>query len=320
MNNNLFFSCPFGGLHGWGHVVRCSALAEQARERGFTTHICSPSDFSTLPAEIRDAFSQIVSCASTSDYDAVIVDNPEMGQHEVMAYSLSKDALIVVIDDECTRNLSFADIIVNPAIDAHTLPYPETVNIKCLGETYALLRSPLEMPSPNDASRSGIALVMGGTDVLNLVPKILSILMDSESPFSQTSIQLITPPRPETQRSIESCLHQSKQLTWLQKANADQIAHIFQTSQFGITACGGTAYEMACCGLPFVGIVVAENQKQFARSIHKRWQLPVIDGQSISSLLLLNRLQSLANTSNHYAQVDGHGASRVLDRIIAANR
>lgn len=321
MNKRLLFSCSFGKQRGWGHIVRCSAIAEQAHLRGYETHLCSPNSDTGLPVDITQHFSHTYNPNTRLNYTALILDIPTATELDLIPFQLNNNAPIIVIDDECKRDLAFADIIVNPALDAQTLPYPHTVYDQCLGETYALVRSPFRIPPPS-TSRAGIALVMGGTDVLSLIPQILDSITHNNSMFKQTPILLITPTHPTTQAAIEDRSKQATQLTWLPHANAQQIATTFQRAQLGITACGGAAYEMASCGLRFVGIVVAENQRKFAHAIHNQWQFPVIDGAELSSTKLLNALQGLALSSHQPStpHIDGHGATRLLDKIEKALR
>lgn len=319
MSTQLLFHCQYGDQQGWGHLVRCSALAQHAREQGLTTHLWSAGDKASLPVEIQNSFDGLVSRFSPSDYAALVVDNPEAERHEVMAFWPAGKP-IIVIDDTCTRDLSYADVIINPALNAHTLPYPATVRATCLGADYALLRAPFRQLANDCKQRKGMVIMIGGTDVLNLVPEILDCLTDTKHPFQHIPIHLITPVRKPTRQAIENYLKQSKRITWHRNAHAAQIASLFRQSRVGITACGGTTYEMAACKLPFLGIVVADNQQSFSSAIQHAWQLPIISGHTVTGAIICANLQRLLQAPTPDFRIDGHGVSRALQTIKKALR
>lgn len=311
MSKAILFHCLFGGEYGWGHVVRCSALAEEAQARGYLTHLWSTRDAGQLPDNVKKHFSSVVTTFSPLDYSALILDNLKASQKEVSSFWPIGKAPVVVLDDEGKRDLSFADIIINPALEAERFHYPSSSQL-CLGEPYALLRKAFQ-PISQTLPRKGLAITLGGTDVLNLAPTLLEHLGDSK--YVDWPITLITPKREATEQAIEKHLQTFKEGNWLQQASADEIALAFRSAELGITACGGTAYEMAACQLPFVGIVVAENQQHFSSVIEKTWRLPILNSTELEKGILMKSLQSLQGHSAPFSQVDGLGAQRVIEML-----
>ena len=44
----MAFLCSFGGTKGWGHLSRCTALAQEAQSRGWTTILVADGDLSIV--------------------------------------------------------------------------------------------------------------------------------------------------------------------------------------------------------------------------------------------------------------------------------
>ena len=323
----LLFHCRYGHHYGWGHLVRCSALAIEARKRGLTTYLWSPDAAQQLPAVILQDFDTILNEPPVpANYAGLVLDNLEATQSVVAAFWPVGERPIVAVDDAGTRDLSFAHMIVNPALHAPADAYKYSVApqpILCLGPDYALLRESFvqmrhttrQQAARKRDQRSGIAIVVGGTDVLNLVPTLLDYLLDPSSPFVNEPIHLITPIRAATRDAIAEHQHNKKNLHWHSQASAEQLAQLMHKCRFGITACGGTVYEMASCELPFVGIVVADNQIAFAQAVEKEWLLPILPGTQLTASALIKSLLRLEQVPENYAEVDGRGAVRVFNRL-----
>ena len=105
------------------------------------------------------------------------------------------------------------------------------------------------------------------------------------------------------------------------------MAEEMSYAQIGVIACGTTTWEALCLGLPFVGVVVANNQIQIARSLHEKDLGNFIDcrnqvdSESIlkaTTSLLKNELRLEDISERAKAVVDGKGAQRVTQEIFSA--
>ena len=48
------------------------------------------------------------------------------------------------------------------------------------------------------------------------------------------------------------------------------MSKLMSNSDLAISACGSTLYELAACGIPTIGIIVAENQERLGKIMHDR--------------------------------------------------
>ena len=104
---------------------------------------------------------------------------------------------------------------------------------------------------------------------------------------------------------------------------AEEMSH----SQIGVIACGTTTWEALCLGLPLVGVVVADNQIQVARSLQEnnlgdsidcRNEVDIKSILNATTALLKNSLRSEEISERARALVDGRGAQRVAAAIYSA--
>jgi spore coat polysaccharide biosynthesis predicted glycosyltransferase SpsG len=146
---------------------------------------------------------------------------------------------------------------------------------------------------------------MGGTDPLGITPEISSRLI------KQTGLKVVAAGGFLGQSSLSP------------SEMAEEMAH----SQIGVIACGTTTWEALCLGLPLVGVVVADNQIQVARSLQEnklgdfidcRNEVDVASILKATTVLLQDKLRSEEISLRARALVDGKGAQRVALEIFSA--
>jgi hypothetical protein len=97
----------------------------------------------------------------------------------------------------------------------------------------------------------------------------------------------------------------------LESVDATTLAGWAANAKFAISAAGGTLLELAVLRVPFVSIVVADNQKPLARQARETWGMPFIDGASDIRSAVTQVVGSLPNRSQFNPGMDSLGASRV---------
>jgi spore coat polysaccharide biosynthesis predicted glycosyltransferase SpsG len=107
---------------------------------------------------------------------------------------------------------------------------------------------------------------------------------------------------------------------WLERVDAATLAGWAGSCQCAVSACGGALNELAYLGLPFVGVVVAENQRPLAREVEARWHLPIVDADQDDfraniAAAVRRLIASPAMARPSFGGIDGHGAARVADVI-----
>ena len=322
MRQKLLFHCHFGGTHGWGHLIRSSALAAEAKARGFHCILWTDGDSRNLIDDIKNAFHTITPELPNETFFAVIFDDHYITAEQIEAIPIIGRPHIVVVDDEGKRDLSFASLVVNPSLDAEKFSYPD-VRSKCVGPEFALLRTSfrgsnnLRLKRMEDQAelerRTNLAIMMGGTDILNLQPEVLRMSLRYFG--SRLNPVLIGPEKPETREAIREIIAQYPRVQWFQHASGEVVAQILHQCRYAISACGGAVYELAACNVPFLGVVVAENQKYFGEAVQQYWGLPVIQANDLNETTFRDAFVIIEQTRPNFSGVDGQGAKRVINTL-----
>lgn len=340
MGRGIVFRCDFGGTRGWGHVVRCSALAKAAKAAGLRTALVSQAALEDLPAGAQGAFDRYVSinqtiptasfwerfCPPDSEWGCVVLDQYDYARREI---NMLKQALILsdvrlaVIDDEAKRDLTSADLVLNHILGATPALYPGCSEVLA-GEQYALIRpgfgeADCGLPEVDQLDNSAI-IMFGGTDPRNLSGACVRFLWEAAGDRYQPV--LVRTRQIAFKDEIERELRKFKKSAWIENVTSGQLAHCFREGKICVTACGGSVYEAAYCNIPFIGVVVAPNQERMAEAIERQWGLPVLRAESIDRKrfsVALDRLEARIKELNRkgkaYSNLDGNGPSRVIERI-----
>lgn len=317
------FRLEFGGVLGWGHLVRSGALAGELRARGWRCDLWTSGQIDAVPRELREPFAGVIrfetsSCASVpSGYDWLVVDHYGSDDEQLRAWraGLSGRARILGIDDEAKRRFDAADLVLNARLGLRESPYAGGV-AALLGEGFALLRPGLREPSA-PSWRPGpevtpVLVMLGGTDPAGAAEPVLNALADVDA-NSLVPIYV----RPDGWEP--AALGRFPLAVCPGAVNARELAGWAGVSRFAISAAGGTLYELAALGLPFVSVVVAENQQAVANEVERRWGMPqVAAGPALMSDLAgaVRRLRvNLENARAALIGIDARGAMRVAEAM-----
>lgn len=307
------------------------------------THLVCATDSpgAELPSDLNEAFrhvtvfedgktdAEVLDLLGSSKYSCrlLVIDHYGFNDERIQKFReapVSSSITIIVIDDEARRTLEAADLIINPGPSAHVSQYGKRQRVLC-GSPFSLLREAFSVrpgASPLCSGSPWAAIVFGGTDPSQLTAWALQCFAE----FARDEIWpwVIASKSDSRQNSIEARLACFPKAEWQDNLSASEVASVFRRCRFGPSACGGTAYEMLSCGLPFIGIVTTRNQEAMGRALAQRWKLPVIDGRlrSADSLEMSWRLLQTRfpiteeGTRYAFSGIDGRGAQRVLDAIV----
>lgn len=323
MARRILFRLELGGATGWGHLARCAALAEEMKRRGWECHLWTDSDASAAPDDLRVPFREIVPagpawCARPPVAHAIVVDwygATDDGLRELRG--AAPRSTLLVIDDEAQRILEVADLVLNSRLGLIQSPYAPAARA-LLGESYALLRAGLRQPaaiaSPFAPGVEPILIMMGGTDPRGLTAQVVHALAD----VGARGFAPVVLVGRSGQDELASALERFPAHQRLERVDAPTLAGWAKICRGAISACGGTLYELAALGLPFIGVVVAENQRAFAGEVAQRWGMAIVDGtadvrEAVASAL--PRLITDPKLRVAFARIDGRGAVRVADAI-----
>ena len=238
---------------GLGHLSRCSAYAAAWRQLGGTVQWIVDGD--TLARQML--------CHEQTDWcawqEAPLISPHSAAWALVDSYSVSLPALqqisqhyprLCCLDD--TNRLAYPNGWV-----IHSAPgAPLVVDGEATwrwGPTWHLLRPAfLDQPERSITAHeiANILLMMGGSDIRNLLPRV-ALLLRKQFPLATIHIVCshATPTLP-----IDGIRHEN--------LDDRQMATLMQECDIAISAAGQTTYELAAMGLPSILIGVAENQRR----------------------------------------------------------
>lgn len=288
---------------GTGHIMRCVALAQAAKSFGFSVHLIGRvtvpwvlkrlesegiafNPLADLPPEQEDPVTLLGHIAECGKPDWLVLDGYHFGLDCQQAVRNAGHKLLV-IDDYAHLPEYSCDILLNQNIGAEELPYKGDIGKKLLGPKFALLRQEFIMAIQQAEKRippstcRNILLTLGGGDFSNHLEQIASYF---ETPLlSGCTVRVIAGSMPP--EHIQNCLQNCPATIEILQRVENMPAILLQTD-LCITAGGSTCWELCCLGVPFLTVVVAENQKGICKQL---------DIQDIASFLSHKTLSHCLN-------------------------
>lgn len=165
------------------------------------------------------------------------------------------------------------------------------------------------------------------------VTKLLVTLGGSESPYLQLTLNALRHLVGDRPLHVY-VLSRSIDTRWLQNpihevtalGLVSDMVSLLESVDLAITACGTTLYQMAACGLPAIGIAIAENQCQQGLDFARAGLIEYLGtADSVTETDLIGAVAQLIQDVDRRQQmadqgqslVDGCGAFRCADRLLS---
>ena len=332
---------------GTGHIMRCLALAQAWQDLGgkpiFLSYCDSKALHQRIESEGFEFIDQPAVHPDPSDLKCTLKvlkriskDNDKQdtwlvldGYHFDSDYQLSikKDGFkLLWIDDYGHARHYYADIILNQNIYADASLYcrRELYTRLLLGPRFALLRREFrlfkswEREIPDKIRR--ILVTMGGSDPDNVTLKIVQLL--KQIFMESLEIIIVTGPaylyRNQLLQEIESSGSKLDIVT-----SPEDMPDLMAGADVAISGGGSTCLELAFMGLPFLVIVLAQNQLLNCAVLQQRG-LALNVGSSVSvdqdvvkKVVALNLDKDQRRKMSHMGRrmVDGNGSERIIEAM-----
>lgn len=287
----VLFRATGGPGTGWGHVMRCLALADGLRRARWDVSFRLEDSSPDVARFVSREF-PVVDARAPCDW--AVFDSYALGEGD-RRQVLETDMKLLCIDDQARGRFS-ADVILNANPGARASEYRCARPTRLLlGSRYCLLRAPFRrrMPAKRIAKRARRLLVsFGGTDPLRMADRVLSAL---PSGF---------------------------EVRVLRGATASETAALMKWADMAVTAAGSTCWELARVGVPLLAVACAENQRRVADAVHRRGiGMSLGSRQDLIPGRLRDRLETLAADPERRERmsrkgqkiVDGRGVERVIE-------
>ncbi|MHB9010496.1 MAG: UDP-2,4-diacetamido-2,4,6-trideoxy-beta-L-altropyranose hydrolase [Carboxydocellales bacterium] len=267
---------------GIGHVMRCMALASELAKFGARINFIGKLDLAVsqyieehgfetivIPKEINliTDLEFLIREIAAHKTDCVITDCYDLSG-EYLAAVRKQVKLVVSVDD--LNPFPFpAHTVINGNCYALEMSYQSSTGdtVFLLGLPYLLLRNEFR-DCPQHLIRQevkNILVTVGGCDVLNLVPNILSSLATWGK---KLEINLVIGPGFNNREQINQAAGELEgNVNFLEKVT--NMSELMLNCDLAITAGGSTLYELAATGTPAIAILQADNQVRAAAAMAK---------------------------------------------------
>lgn len=346
MIRSILFRCDGSHKIGFGHVIRCLALADELREN----HGCNII-FAVLldqkaiemienhgyPVETADRtrkdFSYgewLNSVVANINARGIILDVRDDLPSETIKNLRGKGILIATIDDPTDRRL-LADLAFYP-------PVPQVERMEWRGFTgqlfvgweWVVLRREFSQKyrkfgiKINDSISSiipNILVTMGGSDPRGMTLKAIEALNFLDKHFETT---IVLGPGFTRRKELKDLIHSFNHPYKIYE-NTSNMAELMAGANLAVASFGVTAYELASMGVPAIHLCLTEDHAESASIFHEEmvaFCLGQIDEvtndmlvKEIKRILTDNALRT--NMSKRMQKlISGNGAYLITQKII----
>lgn len=270
---------------GMGHLMRCGALASALINCG--DEVCFFSEYSSrglvwLQGQgftakelsshkiLEDEAKELVALLKQGQFQMIFIDSYWLseGYFDILAGS---GIMVIAIDDNATQYHFRCDVIINGNIGSEMLEYNAQAKYFLTGLAYNILREEFVKTQPARCRDrvNNILITMGGADINNYSPVVLSALRSIEV----NAIKVVYGPLMNNLADIQ---HVAKQcystVEMIHKPSS--MAELMTECDLAIAAGGGTVRELFSMGIPSLFVLQSENQLALT-AVLKQYGLPL---------------------------------------------
>ncbi len=320
---------------GGGHVMRCLALAQAWGETGGAAAFCAATLAPSLRQRLIDegfgCTTVDAKAGSSTDAEATIATAKSLGarvividgyQVPVEFHQRLRDAGLktAAIDDNGEIDSYVDDLVINQNRHASSALYAQRAGHTrlLLGTEYALLRREFRNwrgpPRKFPASARQLLFTLGAADPSNVTADVIACI----GPALAADMQIVVVAGGSNPHA-DSIAARAAQLPNCRVVRdpGGEMARLMAVADLAVCAGGSTMWEMACMGVPFIPIVIADNQRQAAVAM-TREGYPAIERAAIVpelpaivTALAVDAGRREALSRRGRQLVDGRGAERV---------
>lgn len=309
-----------GGLSvGMGHIMRSLVLADKLKKFAEVIYICkSGKEFESGIYYVREKGYRVIQIRRENlikdilalEGDCLITDSYDVNEEY---FNITRERFLVTgYIDDMNKYYFNVDFLINQNVYAEDMDYYVNEDtVLFLGPKYVLLRDEfLNIPARNIRENiNDVMVTIGGSDNLNLTAKIVNLIT---SHYSNLRLHVVVGPAFIFKEQLKSLYSDKVKIYY-----NPNMSELMLKCDLAISACGSTVYELAACGTPTIGIIVADNQRLAAEKLEK---LRVISyskniEQIISCIKDLDFNTRVLMSKKGQNIFDGQGAKRLAQEI-----
>jgi UDP-2,4-diacetamido-2,4,6-trideoxy-beta-L-altropyranose hydrolase len=333
---------------GTGHVMRCLALAQAWRDRGGDATFLGQHQSDSLrqrissegfalvvverphpdPADLIQVLELLRSIEKSKNGQWLVLDGYQFGP-EYQKPIRESGFKLLVMDDYNHQSSYHADIVLNQNVGSEHFQYacdPDTVLL--LGTKYVLLRK--EFLAWKEKIRAvpkvagKILVTLGGADPDNFMLMVIQALKLVNITGLEAKI-VVGPTNPHVEKLEREIQCDRTEEQAFQIVQGGNMPELMSWADIAVSAGGSTCWELAFMGVPFLSIVLADNQvpiasglDEFGATVNLGWYTDLSERELASHLACIIPHQELRSSMSKKGLqlVDGLGAKRVIERLL----
>ena len=330
---------------GYGHLIRCLALADTLKKSFKINFICTNLNGNLISQICKKNFevfrfntkSQRINVKKDAEKTISIIKKYRNKKSLLIldSYILSQEwenrvrpyvKRLIVIDDLMDRKHS-CDLIIDQNLHTqmnslYTKSVPKNC-IKLLGPDYAILRNQFIAQRKYAKIRSlplkNILVSFGGSDNEN---HTLHALTSLKKLNSDVNVNVVTGTANIGKKIIKNFCKKNFNYNYFEQV--ENMAKLMQVADLCIGSSGTTTWERCCVGLPAIAIVASNDQKDIASAVSKNKCIinlgKIKKSDNVNYVRLMKNLKNseLQNMSRNCMKlVDGKGAARISKYIFS---
>ena len=330
---------------GYGHLIRCLALADTLKKSFKINFICTNLNGNLISQICKKKFevfrfntkSQRINVKKDAEKTISIIKKYRNKKSLLIldSYILSQEwenrvrpyvKRLIVIDDLMDRKHS-CDLIIDQNLHTQMNSlYNKSVPkncVKLLGPDYAILRNQFIAQRKYARIRSlpikNILVSFGGTDNEN---HTLHALTSLKKLNSDVNVNVVTGTANIGKKIIKNFCKKNFNYNYFEQV--ENMAKLMQVADLCIGSSGTTTWERCCVGLPAIAIVASNDQKDIASAVSKNKCIinlgKIKKSDNVNYVRLMKNLKNseLQNMSRNCMKlVDGKGAARISKYIFS---
>lgn len=265
-----------GSQIGLGHIMRTLVLAKELAKTNNVFYICridrplsdrycygiekvKKEGFKVITIDENNVLYEL----EKVHYDCLITDSYDVDEY-YFAETKKFFKKTGYFDDMNLYHFD-VDFIINQNIGAEELKYDTEERTKLfLGSGFVLLREEFREAKVKRINKvvKDILITLGGSDINNYTGKILEFLKELKYNF-----HVVVGPSFKYIDVLENYEKMNGNIKLYFNAN---MKDLMDKCDMAISACGSTLYELGACGVPTLGLVIAENQNKIASKMEQK--------------------------------------------------
>jgi UDP-2,4-diacetamido-2,4,6-trideoxy-beta-L-altropyranose hydrolase len=340
----LFFRADGGRAIGFGHLMRCHALAQAARRAGlapfFLTRPGDGTGISKLAALGERAVPLTGPENPTADLTATlgairlalrggpmshaILVTDHNGLDASWIRGAREAGPVVVSLNDLPRIRYASHLVVNGNLGAERFHYETEAGTRLLvGPAYFFFRDEFLEPGVARCAQPELArrvvVTLGAGDPENVTQRVIEAL---EGAGGTLEITLVAGGAYGYLESLEGAAAKSRHRVAIER-DLPKTARVFASADLAVCAGGTTAYEMAILGVPAVVLILSETQADAARALDAGGVVLCAGTPDVAHIL--DAVESLRRDAKRRREMaargrvlfDGQGRRRVLEEAEA---